>query len=66
MNEKEPQKTGVEADPPRKCRSDVGNGELVELGEQYTPQEERDVLRKIDFTILPMVRPHVTCSGDSF
>lgn len=30
-------------------------GDVVELDETYSPEEEKAVLRKIDFTILPMV-----------
>ncbi|CAN8102091.1 unnamed protein product [Discula destructiva] len=34
---------------------DEKTGDLVEVGESYTPEEERNVLRKIDLTILPMM-----------
>lgn len=37
------------ADPDEKA------GRLVELGESYTVEEEKAVLRKIDLTILPMM-----------
>lgn len=30
-------------------------GDVVELSEAYTAEEEKAVLRKIDYTILPMV-----------
>lgn len=32
------------------------NGGVTAEGETYTPEEGKRVLRKIDFTILPMVR----------
>lgn len=39
---------------------DEKNGQMVELDDSYTEEEERAVLRKIDCTILPMV-----CSDDA-
>lgn len=30
-------------------------GDVVDVNETYSPEEERAVLRKIDLTILPMV-----------
>ena len=32
-----------------------GPHDALELEDPYTPEEEREVLRRIDFTILPMV-----------
>lgn len=45
---------------PAKGASDAANldekpGSLVNIGESYTAEEERAVLRKIDLTILPMM-----------
>jgi len=37
-------------------KSDEKAGQVVEMGESYTAAEEKAVLRKIDRTILPMVR----------
>lgn len=30
-------------------------GQIVDLADGYTPEEEKEVLRKIDLAILPMV-----------
>lgn len=44
------------ADPiPDPLPYDEKPGEVVELSEAYTAEEEKAVLRKIDYTILPMV-----------
>lgn len=40
---------------PRDANFDERAGTLVEIGESYTVDEEKAVLRKIDFTILPMM-----------
>lgn len=45
---------GVEPDAPP-YHSDEKTGDVLELGESCTPEEERDILRKIDLTILPMM-----------
>ncbi|KAH8898289.1 major facilitator superfamily transporter [Thozetella sp. PMI_491] len=34
---------------------DLKTGDVIELSESYTPEEEREVLRKIDLTVLPML-----------
>lgn len=42
-------------------------GDVVELGERYTPEEERQLVRKIDMVVLPMVNnssPLGLCSND--
>lgn len=42
-------------DVPHNANYDEKAGSMVEIGESYTAEEERAVLRKIDFTILPMM-----------
>jgi hypothetical protein len=37
-------------------KEDDERGEIVEITAGFTPEEEKRVLRKIDCTILPMVR----------
>lgn len=38
-------------------------GDVIDLGEAYSPEEEKAVLRKIDLTILPMVQCQNRISG---
>lgn len=40
---------------PHDANYDEKAGSMVEIGESYTVEEERAVLRKIDLTILPMM-----------
>lgn len=40
---------------PRDVNFDEKVGHVIEMGDNYTPEEEREVLRKIDRNILPMV-----------
>lgn len=47
--------TGAGSEPPT-YQVDEKPGDIVESSETYTGEEERAVLRKIDYTILPMVR----------
>ncbi|KAF5500222.1 putative transporter [Colletotrichum siamense] len=42
-------------DGPRPEGAEEKNGQILELSESYTEEEERAVLRKIDCTILPMM-----------
>lgn len=42
-------------DGPQPEGAEEKNGQILELSESYTEEEERAVLRKIDCTILPMV-----------
>lgn len=42
-------------DVPHDANYDEKAGSMVEVGESYTAEEERAVLRKIDLTILPMM-----------
>lgn len=48
----------VESKPPPSVNDDEQEerGEIIELNEEYTAEEERAVLRKIDMVILPFVR----------
>ncbi|KUI57428.1 hypothetical protein VP1G_04668 [Cytospora mali] len=48
------QPVGVESDAPP-SHFDEKTGDVIMVGESYTPEEERAILRKIDFTILPMM-----------
>jgi hypothetical protein len=50
MNAKPPQTTDQEAEPYHEKQTD-----MVQAGETYNPEEEREVLRKIDMAVLPMV-----------
>lgn len=45
---------GIEPDAPL-YHSDEKTGDVLELGEPCTLEEEKAILRKIDLTILPMV-----------
>lgn len=39
------------------------NGQIVDMADGYTPEEEKEVLRKIDLAIMPMVRKTTSFSG---
>lgn len=50
-----PDESKTSKDISRNANFDNKVGDVVEFGESYTAGEERDVLRKIDLTILPMM-----------
>lgn len=55
-NDKSPEIKGTCAQDASDCANlDEKPGSLVDVGESYTAEEERAVLRKIDLTILPMM-----------
>ena len=55
-DEKLPETKGPSAqDASDRANLDEKPGSLVDVGESYTAEEERAVLRKIDLTILPMM-----------
>lgn len=55
-DDKSPEIKGTSAQDASDCANlDEKPGSLVDVGESYTAEEERAVLRKIDLTILPMM-----------
>lgn len=55
-DDKSPEVKGTSSQDASDCANiDEKPGSLVDVGESYTAEEERAVLRKIDLTILPMM-----------
>lgn len=55
-DDKSPEIKGASAQDASDCVNlDKKPGSLVDVGESYTADEERAVLRRIDLTILPMM-----------
>ena len=55
-DDKLPEMKGPSAQDASDCaKLDEKPGSLVDVGESYTAEEERAVLRKIDLTVLPMM-----------